>query len=110
MDWQVVLYGSKSWSVTLRKEYKVNVSENRALRRIFGPKRKEVARDCRRLHNEELHNLYASSNIIMAVKRRMMRRAGHVARMGEIFWFENLKGRDILEDLALDGRIIIEKI
>jgi hypothetical protein len=53
------------------------------LRRIFGPKRQEVAGGRRRLHNEELHNLYASLNIIRVFKSRRIRRAGHVARTGE---------------------------
>jgi hypothetical protein len=59
------------------------VLENRVLRRIFGPKRDEVAGEWRKLHNEELHNLYSSPDIIRQVKSRRMRRAGHVARMGE---------------------------
>jgi hypothetical protein len=59
------------------------VSENRVLRRIFGPKREEVAGDWRRLHNEELHNLYASPKSISAIKARSMRWAGHVDRLGE---------------------------
>jgi hypothetical protein len=58
------------------------VFENRLLRRIFGPKRDEVTGDCRKLHNEELHNLYSSPNIIRIIKFRRMRWAGHVARMG----------------------------
>jgi hypothetical protein len=58
------------------------VFENRVLRRIFGPKRKEVTGDWRRLHNEELHNLYASPNIIYEIKSRRMRWIEHVARMG----------------------------
>jgi hypothetical protein len=53
------------------------------LRRIFGPKRDEVMGDWRTLHNEELHNLYSSPNIIRMIKSRRMRWAGHVARMGE---------------------------
>jgi hypothetical protein len=60
----------------------VGVFENRVIRRIFGPKRDEVAGDCRKLHNEELHNLYASPSIIRMIKSRMMRLTGHVARMG----------------------------
>jgi hypothetical protein len=56
---------------------------NRVLRRIFGPKRDEVTGEWRKLHNEELHNLYSSSNLIRMVKSRRMRWAGHVARMGE---------------------------
>jgi hypothetical protein len=60
----------------------MRVFENRVLR-IFGPKRDEVTGDWRKLHNEELHNLYSSPNIIRMFKSRKMRRAGHVARMGE---------------------------
>jgi hypothetical protein len=56
---------------------RLKVSENRVLRRIFGTKRKEVARDWRRLRNEELHNLYVSSNIIRMIKPRRMRCVGH---------------------------------
>jgi hypothetical protein len=56
---------------------------NRVLRRIFGPKRDEVTRDWRKLHNEELHNLYSSPNIIRMIKSRRMRWAWHVARMAE---------------------------
>jgi hypothetical protein len=59
------------------------VFENRDLRRIFGPKRDEVTGEWRKLHSEELHNLYSSPDIIRQVKSRQMRWAGHVARMGE---------------------------
>jgi hypothetical protein len=59
------------------------VFENRVLRRIFGPKRDEVTREWRKLHSEELHNLYSSPDIIRQVKSRQMRWAGHVERMGE---------------------------
>jgi hypothetical protein len=59
------------------------VFENRVLRRIFGPKRDEVTREWRKLHNEELRDLYSSSSIIRIIKLRRMRWAGHVARMGE---------------------------
>jgi hypothetical protein len=59
------------------------VFENRVLRRIFGPRRDEVTEDWRKLHNEELHNLYSSPNIIKMMKSRRMRWAGHIARMGE---------------------------
>jgi hypothetical protein len=59
------------------------VSENRVLRRIFGPKRDEVTGEWRKLHSEELHNLYSSPDIIRQVKSRRMGWAGHVARMGE---------------------------
>jgi hypothetical protein len=59
------------------------VFENRVLRRIFGPKREEVTGEWRKLHNEELHDLYCSTSIIRIIKSRRMRWAGHVARMGE---------------------------
>jgi hypothetical protein len=59
------------------------VFENRVLRTIFGPKRDEAIGDWRRLHNEELNDLYSSANIIRVIKSRRMRWAGHVARMGE---------------------------
>jgi hypothetical protein len=59
------------------------VFENRVLRRIFGPRRDDVTGDWRKQHNEELHNLYSSPNIIRMIKSRRMRWAGHVGRMGE---------------------------
>jgi hypothetical protein len=62
----VVLYGCETCSVTLREERRLRVSENRVLRRMFGPKREEVG-DWRRLHNEELHNLYITPHIIKKV-------------------------------------------
>jgi hypothetical protein len=60
--------GCETWSLTLREEHRLKVFENRVLRRIFGPKREEVAGDWRRLHSEELHNLYASPNIVRVIK------------------------------------------
>jgi hypothetical protein len=65
------------------KEHRLRVFENRVLRRIFDPKRDEVTGDWRRVHNEELHNLYSSPNTIRMIKSRRMRWVGHVARMGE---------------------------
>jgi len=59
------------------------VFENRVLRRVFGPKRDEVTREWRKLHNEELSDLYSLPNIVWVVKSRRMRWAGHVARIGE---------------------------
>jgi hypothetical protein len=79
----VVLYGCETWSLTLREEHKLRLFENRVLRRIFGPKRDEVVGGCRKLHNEELHNLYCSPSIIRMIKSRRMRWAGHVTRMRE---------------------------
>jgi hypothetical protein len=57
----VVLYGCETWSLTIREEHKLRVFENRVLRRIFGPKRDGVTGGWRKLHNEELHNLYSSN-------------------------------------------------
>jgi hypothetical protein len=79
----VVLYGCETWSLTLREEHRLGVFENRMLRRIFGPKRDEVTGEWRKLHNEELHDLYSSPSIITIMKARRMRWTGHVARMGE---------------------------
>jgi hypothetical protein len=78
------LYGCETWSLKLREEYRLRVFENRVLKRIFGPKREEVAGGCRRLHNEELHNFYALANIIMVIKSRRMRLAGYVGCLGKI--------------------------
>ena len=79
----VVLYGCETWSLTLWEERKLRVFENMVLRRIFGPRRGEVTGKWRRLHNEELNDLYCSRNIVRVIKSRRMRWAGHVACMGE---------------------------
>jgi len=79
----VVLYGCETWSLTLREKRRLRVFDNRVLGRIFGPKRDEVTGKWRKLHNEELNNLYSSPNIVRVIKSRRMRWAGHVARMGE---------------------------
>jgi len=68
--------------LTLRQECRLRVYENRVLRRIFGPNRDKVIREWRKLHNEELNDLYSSPNIVWMIKLRM-RWAGHVARMVE---------------------------
>jgi uncharacterized membrane protein len=66
----------------LREEHRLRVFENRLLRRIFGPKSDEEE-SWRKLHNDELHSLYSSLNIVRVIKSRRMRWKGHVARMGE---------------------------
>ena len=71
----------------------MRIFDNRVLRRIFGPRRDEVTGEWRKLHNEELNDLYCSANIVRTIKSRIMRWAGYVARMGErrdtyrvLFW------------------------
>jgi hypothetical protein len=90
------------------------VFENRVLRRIFGPKRNEVTGEWRKLHIEELNDLY-SSNIFRMIKLRRMRSAGHVARMGESqsayrVLVGNLRERVHLGYPGLDWRIILRWI
>jgi hypothetical protein len=79
----VVLFGCETWSLTFREEHKLRVFQNRVLRRISGLKRDGVTGGWRKLHNEELHDLYSSPSIIRIIKSRRMRWAGHVAPMGE---------------------------
>jgi hypothetical protein len=78
----VVLYGCETWSLTFKEERRLKVFENRVLRRIFGPKRHEVTGEWRKLHIEDLIDLYSSPNIIRMIKSKRMRWAGDVARMG----------------------------
>ena len=107
-----VLYGYETWSLTLREERKLRVFENMVLRRIFGPRREEVTGKWRRLHNEELNDLYCSPNIVRVIKWSRMRWAGHVARMGEErkcigSWWGNRREGDHWGDLGLDGWVIL---
>jgi hypothetical protein len=77
-----VLCGCETWSLTLKEESRLRVFENRILKRVFGPKRDEIG-ELRRLHNDELHSLYSSPNVVRVVKSRRLRRAGHIVRMEE---------------------------
>ena len=96
----------------------LRVFENKVLRRIFGPRRDEVTGDWRRLHNEELSDLYSSPNIVRVIKWRRMRWAGHVVHMGEergVYkcmgsWWGNRREGDHWEDLGVDGWIILGRI
>jgi len=96
----------------LWKERKLRVFENMVLRRIFGPRRDEVTVEWRRLHNEELNDLYCAPNIVRVIKSRRMRWAGNVARMGEergayrVLW-GNRGERAHWGDLGVDGWIIL---
>jgi hypothetical protein len=83
------------------------------LRRIFGPNRDEVTGDCRKIHNEELNELYSSPNVVWVIKSSRMRWAGHNRAYmwrGDVyrgFWWGNLNERDQLEDPSLDQRVVL---
>ena len=83
----IVLYGCETWSLTLREKRRLRVFEESVLRKIFEPKRDEVAGEWRKLHNQELNDLYCSPNIIRGIKSRKMRWAEHVAcmRVGDAY-------------------------
>jgi hypothetical protein len=107
----VVLYGCETWSLTLREEHRLKVFENRVLIRIFGLRRDEVTEGWRKLHNEELHELYSSPNVIRIIKSRRMRWAENVARMGRRgtcmgCWWESQRERGHYEYRDVDGWII----
>ena len=110
-----LLYGCETWSLTLREERRLRVFENRMLRRVFGPKRDKVTGEWKKLHNEELNDLYSLPNIVWMVKSKRMRWAGHVARMGEdrgvhMVLVGRPEGKMHWEDQDVDGRIILRWI
>jgi hypothetical protein len=72
----VVLYGCETWSLILREERRLRLFENRVLRRIHEPKRDKVTREWRKLHSEELNDLYSLSNIVRVIKSRRLRWSG----------------------------------
>jgi hypothetical protein len=80
-----VVHGCDTWSLTLREECRLRVFENRVLRSIFGPKSDKVTREWRKLHNEELSDLYSSPNIVHVIKQRIMIQARHVWGRGEVY-------------------------
>jgi len=79
----VVLYGYETWLPKKSEERRLRVFENRVLRRIFGPNKDEVTGEWRKLHNEELSDMYCSPNNFRVMKSRIMKWVVHVARMGE---------------------------
>jgi hypothetical protein len=77
-----VFYGCETWSLTLREEHRLKVFGKKVLRMLCGPKRNETIEGCRKPHNEELHNVFCSTNIIRMIKSITIRWAGDVASMG----------------------------
>ena len=102
-------------SFTISVFIKLRVFENMALRGIFGRRRDEVTWEWRRLHNEQLNDLYCSPNIVRVIKSGRMIWAGNVARVGEErgcigSWWGNRRVEDHWGDLGVDGWIILGRI
>jgi hypothetical protein len=111
-------YEHETFSLTLREGHRLKAFENRVLKRIFGPKREEVIGGSRKMHNEQLHNLYCSQNLIIMIKSSRMRWVWHVACTGikgmhTGFWWESQTEGDHSEDLdaceRITFRLILEK-
>jgi hypothetical protein len=107
-----VLHCCETWSLTLREKRRLSVFEDRVLRWIFGAKKNKLTGEWRKLNNEELHGLYCSPHIVLVIKSRRKKWAGHVARMGrdEVhtgIWWGSLNERDQLEDPCVEWRILL---
>jgi hypothetical protein len=95
----VVPYRCETWSLTFREEHRLGVFEYRVLRKIFGLNRNQMTGGCRKLYNEEFHDLYTSLSIIRMIKSRRMKWAGYVVRKGAKrmlprYWRESQKETD----------------
>jgi len=110
----VVVYGCETWWITLEEERRLRAFENMVLRRIFGPTMDEVRGEWRKLHNEELNDLYCSPSIVRVIKSKRMRWEGARSMYGEEaytgFWWGNLRETDNLEDPGVDERKILRWI
>ena len=111
----IVLNGCETWSLTLREESRLRVFENRVLRKMFGTTRDETTGEWRKLHNEELHDLWSLPNIVNLIKSRRMRWAVTWQEWGRGgvhtgFWWGDMREGDHLEDLGVDGMIILKRI
>jgi len=102
----VVLYGCETWTLTLRKECRLRVYENRVLRNIFGPKRDEVTGEWRKLYNIQYCSGYQIEK--SEVGRACSTYGGEERCRG--FWWGNMRERNHLEDPDIDGRIILRWI
>jgi len=91
----VISCGYETWSLTTKEEHRLMVSVDRTLGNIFGPKREEVNGDLRKLHNEEVNDLYFSQNIIHVMKLSRMRQVGNVVRTGKAMCTDGLGGESL---------------
>ena len=111
----VVLYRCETWSIKLTEKRGLRVLDNMILRKTFGPKKDEMSEEWKRLHNEELYDVYSSPGITRVIKSRKMRWAVYVERMGREdtntgLWYINLRERDLLENPGVNGRLILKWI
>jgi hypothetical protein len=111
----IILYGCKVLSLTLREVHRLRTFGNRALRRIFGPKRDEETEKWRRLYYDELYNLNALTNVVGVIKTRRMTWMGHVSfiaakRNEYTFSLRNTSEREYLEYMSIAGRVVLKRI